>query len=80
MVDRVLLTRIKSPAFEDCDTFVQPIDETTGWHKSSYEELASYVGFEPPLGDQEEKGTVYEFQLWQKQTASENTVYRHPKV
>lgn len=58
---RILLTRIKSPAF-DCDTFFPDILEAD-WQRAPYDELAEYVGVEVPEGAQEEKGVTYEFQL-----------------
>ncbi|KAI0348092.1 hypothetical protein BDW22DRAFT_54143 [Trametopsis cervina] len=74
-VDRILLTRIVSPAFDECDTFVPKLasaspdvvaNETEGvsWKRASHAELQTWVGFEVPEGVQEEKGVQYEFQMW----------------
>jgi dihydrofolate reductase len=71
-VDRVLLTRVLSPAFEDCDVFVPELDSMTAgeeaageaWIRSSHAELCEWAGFEVPSGVQEEKGIKYEFQMW----------------
>ncbi|KII86462.1 hypothetical protein PLICRDRAFT_44059 [Plicaturopsis crispa FD-325 SS-3] len=73
-VDRVLLTRILSPSFEDCDVFMPDFlaetavssDERTEvrWQRSTHERLNEWVGFEVPQGVQEEKGVRYEFQMW----------------
>lgn len=68
-VDRVLLTRILSPAFDECDVFLPDFlkeegDNAASWTRSSHEELQEWVGFEVPRGIQEEKGVRYEFQMW----------------
>lgn len=68
-VDRVLLTRIISPDFNDCDVFMPDFlkeDTTTRteWERSSHAALQEWVGFEVPEGEQEENGVKYEFQMW----------------
>ena len=70
-VDRILLTRILSPSFEDCDVFMPNFqgsdftnEESIPWKKASHGELQEWVGFEVPEGVQEEKGVKYEFQMW----------------
>ena len=68
-VDRVLLTRILSPAFESCDVFVPDFleegeKEGRPWRQTSHKELQEWVGFEVPEGTQEENGVQYEFQMW----------------
>ncbi|OCH96122.1 dihydrofolate reductase [Obba rivulosa] len=66
-VDRVLLTRILSPAFEDCDVYMPDFLDTTGdgkWRRASHEELQEWAGFEVPEGVQEENNIKYEFQMW----------------
>lgn len=72
-VDRVLLTRIISPAFE-CDVFMPDItgesaeeSNVSGWKKASHAELVEWVGFEVPGGVQEENGVQYEFQMWTRE-------------
>ncbi|KAI1102845.1 dihydrofolate reductase-like domain-containing protein [Jackrogersella minutella] len=72
---RVLLTRILSPDFE-CDTFFPlELDEshnaenksgTGSWARKSKEELDAWTGETVPEGVQEENGTKYEFQLWER--------------
>ncbi|KAL7627027.1 hypothetical protein AAE478_003803 [Parahypoxylon ruwenzoriense] len=71
---RVLLTQILSPDFE-CDTFFPlALDEGTslssptggGWVRRSKEELDAWTGETVPEGVQEENGTRYEFQMWEK--------------
>ncbi|KAI1476423.1 dihydrofolate reductase-like domain-containing protein [Daldinia eschscholtzii] len=70
---RVLLTRVLSPDFE-CDTFF-PLDlqeeggkvgESNGWVKRSKEELDAWAGETVPGGVQEENGTRYEFEMWER--------------
>jgi dihydrofolate reductase len=70
-VDRILLTRILSPAFENCDVFMpefQSVNDASGdrepWKRSSHQDLQDWVGFSVPEGVQEEKGIQYEFQMW----------------
>jgi len=70
LLDRILLTRIMSPAFEQCDVFMpdfladQPLEYGSGWLRASHMELQEWVGFEVPEGVQEENGIQYEFQMW----------------
>ena len=69
-VDRILLTRILSPAFDECDVFMPDFqkpgtpEEKGGWTQSSHAELEEWVGFAVPQGTQEENGVQYEFQMW----------------
>ena len=70
--DRILLTRILSPSFDDCDTFfpefrdlIRP-DGKPQWTQASHEELQAWVGVEVPKGTQQEKGVEYEFQMWMR--------------
>ncbi|PSS37649.1 hypothetical protein PHLCEN_2v473 [Hermanssonia centrifuga] len=70
-VDRILITRIISPAFDDCDVFMpnfldeaNATDGHSAWTRASHAELANWVGFDVPEGIQEEKGVQYEFQMW----------------
>ena len=68
-VDRVLLTRILSPAFENCDVFMPDFlasreGEGQMWRRASHEELEEWVGFKVAAGTQEENGVQYEFQMW----------------
>lgn len=63
-VDRILLTRIISPAFEDCDVFMPDFSAGEGWAQALHAELRTWVGFDVPEGIQEEKGVQYEFQMW----------------
>ncbi|KIM48222.1 hypothetical protein M413DRAFT_439942 [Hebeloma cylindrosporum] len=66
IVDRVLLTRILSPEFNECDVFMPDFltSEKTHWRKSTHSDLEEWVGFEVPEGEQEENGVKYEFQMW----------------
>ncbi|KAI8995670.1 dihydrofolate reductase [Trametes punicea] len=70
-VDRILLTRVLSPAFEDCDVFFPDFtssEETEGnslrWRRASHGELREWAGFDVPEGIQNENGVQYEFQMW----------------
>lgn len=65
---RILLTSIDRD-FE-CDTFF-PLklngEEAGPWIKRSNEDLETWTGETIDEGGQEEAGTKYEFQLWEKQ-------------
>lgn len=63
---RLLLTRVLNDF--DCDTFfpLQPEDAGGGWVRKSKEELDAWTGETVPGGLQEESGTQYEFQMWEK--------------
>ena len=70
-VDRILLTRVLSPAFEDCDVFFPEFQQEEGtevstvrWRRASHEEFREWAGFDVPEGVQEENGVQYEFQMW----------------
>lgn len=68
-VDRVLLTRIISPSFDECDVFLPEFqkvgeDSIGGWLRSTHADLQAWVGFDVPEGVQVEKGVQYEFQMW----------------
>lgn len=67
-VDRVMLTRIISPAFDDCDVFMPDFigkdDGENEWQRASHDALKEWVGFEVPEGVQTENGVNYEFQMW----------------
>jgi len=70
-VDRILLTRIISPAFDQCDVRmpdfqvqVPSAGDISPWRRASHEELQEWVGFELDAGIQEENGVKYEFQMW----------------
>ena len=69
-VDRILLTRIIQPAFEDCDTFMPDFEaigkqqgDAAAWRQATHEELEAWIGSEVPRGDVE-NGVHYEFQMW----------------
>jgi dihydrofolate reductase len=65
---RILLTRVLSD-FE-CDTFfpvgLDDNGKAEGWERKSKEELDSWVGEQVPQGIQEENGTRYVFEMWEK--------------
>ena len=65
---RILLTRVLTD-FE-CDTFfpVQLNEDGTadGWTRKTKDELDSWVGESVPQGVQEENGTRYVFEMWER--------------
>ncbi|KXJ94430.1 dihydrofolate reductase-like domain-containing protein [Microdochium bolleyi] len=68
---RVLLTSVLEPEFE-CDTqFPLALggdkDSAEGWEQRSKDALDAWTGEEVPGGVQEENGTRYEFQMWERQ-------------
>ena len=72
--DRILLTRIMSPAFEQCDVFMPDFraDKTSkdgvGWQRAPHADLQAWAEFEVPEYVQEENGVQYEFQMWVRQS------------
>lgn len=65
LVDRILLTRILSPSFDDCDVFFPEFRSDSGeWKQSRHDELQEWLGLDVPAGEQEEKGVKFEFQMW----------------
>jgi len=69
-LDRILLTRILSPDFKECDRYFQDIckEMSEEWTRASHATLQDWVGFEVPEGEQEAKGIKYEFQMWVRST------------
>ena len=67
-LDRILLTRIFSPEFKECDTFFPDIckENSEEWTRTRHATLQDWVGFEVSEGEQEEKGIKYEFQMWMR--------------
>jgi dihydrofolate reductase len=65
---RILLTRVLSD-FE-CDTFfplgLNESGKSEGWERKSKEDLDRWVGEPVPEGVQEENGTRYVFEMWEK--------------
>ena len=72
-VDRVLLTRISSPAFQDCDVHLPDFLSDTNsegnamWTRARHEELKEWTGLDVPQGVQTENGVEYEFQMWMRE-------------
>lgn len=70
VADRILMTRVLSPRFEDCDVFfpefreMKAKDGTPLWMQTTHDELETWVGGTVPKGTQQEKGIEYEFQMW----------------
>lgn len=65
---RVLLTRVRTP-FE-CDTFfpvtLPESGVAEGWRRSGQAEMDAWLGEEVPRGVQEEAGTEYQFEMWER--------------
>lgn len=72
-VDRVLLTRISSPAFPDCDVHLPNFLTDTNsegnvmWTRARHEELMEWTGLDVPQGVQTENAVEYEFQMWTRE-------------
>jgi len=71
-LDRILLTRIVEPAFDECDVFLPEFreDASQAWREAPHEELTEWAGFDVPEGIQEEKGVKYVFQMWVRETSN----------
>jgi dihydrofolate reductase len=66
-VDRILLTRISSPAFDDCDVFMPDfVAQDKAWRKMTHKELEDWAGFGVAEGNQVENGVEYEFEMWER--------------
>ena len=70
-LERVLLTRIDSPAFEDCDTFVPELPTeggTQGWKRCPEDALAKWLegGVDLARGEQVEGDVQYHFEMWER--------------
>ncbi|KAL1740018.1 dihydrofolate reductase-like domain-containing protein [Schizophyllum fasciatum] len=63
-VDRILITRVLDPAFNECDAYFPDIAVCEEWRQAPHDELEGWLGFDVPRGVQEEKGVKYEFQMW----------------
>ncbi|KAK3990659.1 dihydrofolate reductase [Cladorrhinum sp. PSN332] len=72
---RVLLTRIEGEGDKwGCDTFFEErlVEDGSGsgkggrWVRREQEEMDEFVGEEVPRGRQEENGTGYEFEMWER--------------
>lgn len=65
LAERVLLTRIIEPSFEECDVFMPDfIGGGGGWSRAPHDALCAWVEFEVPEGVQEERGVKYEYEMW----------------
>ncbi|KAH9166695.1 dihydrofolate reductase-like domain-containing protein [Lactarius sanguifluus] len=67
LAERVLLTRIVEPAFEECDVFMPDFIGVGGgeeWTRAGHDALSRWVGFDVPKGSQKERGVQYEFEMW----------------
>ena len=67
LAERVLLTRITEPSFEECDVFMPDFIGGAGggeWSRAPHEALCGWVGFEVPSGVEEERGVKYEYEMW----------------
>ncbi|KAK4458768.1 dihydrofolate reductase-like domain-containing protein [Cladorrhinum samala] len=64
---KVLLTRVEGDDW-GCDTFFEEkLEEgVNGWHRKSKGEMDEFVGEVVPEGRQEEAGTGYEFEMWER--------------
>ncbi len=68
--ERVLLTRIVEPAFEECDVFMPDFIGGEGgreWTRAGPDALSAWVGFDAPKGLQSERGVQYEFEMWTRE-------------
>ncbi|KAJ9098715.1 hypothetical protein QFC21_004363 [Naganishia friedmannii] len=75
LVDRILLTRVLEPAFDECDVFLSDFAqqqtkkisggrEGKAWTQSEHRELVDWVGWDVPEGVVEEKGVKYRYEMW----------------
>jgi dihydrofolate reductase len=64
LVDRILLTRILDPSFDECDVFFPDIAGSGGWRRTPHGELVEWVGWDVPEGTVREKGVEYRYEMW----------------
>lgn len=75
LAERVLLTRIVEPTFEECDVFMPDLISGGGgeeWTRAGHEALSAWVGFDVPSGMQSERGVQYEFEMWSRGIVDNN--------
>jgi dihydrofolate reductase len=71
LVDRIIITRILDPAYDDCDAFlpdfhsIRELDPAL-WRRASHAELCGHVGFQVEPGVVEEDGVRHEHEMWIK--------------
>jgi dihydrofolate reductase len=72
--DRMLLTRITTPSFDDCDTFFPRWTTDPSWHLCSHEALESWLGIKVPEGETEEDDgrVAYRMEMWERDRAAIN--------
>lgn len=68
MADRLLLTQIIEPAFDECDTFFTRWTEDPGWSRRPHEALEAWLGMNVPEGVVEDGGVTYRMELWEKES------------
>jgi dihydrofolate reductase len=66
--ERILLTRIVEPAFEECDVFMPDFIGGGEWTRAPHDALCDWVGFEVPSGVREERGVRYEVEMWMRKS------------
>jgi hypothetical protein len=72
-VNRVLLTRISYPTFQNCDVHLPNFlsdknpEGNAMWTRAQHEELEEWTGMDVPQGVQIENGVEYEFQMWTRE-------------
>jgi len=64
VAERVLLTRIVEPSFDECDVFMPDFIGGGKWSRAAHEALCAWVGFEVPGGVEEEGGVKYSYEMW----------------
>lgn len=64
LVDRILMTRVLEPAFDECDVFLPDFAATGAWRRTEHEELVRWVGWDVPGGVVKEKGVEYRYEMW----------------
>jgi dihydrofolate reductase len=77
-LERILLTRVLEPSFDECDVFLPEfrsgVDRSNvqngeservvrAWNQAPHAELVNWAGWDVPEGKQTEKGVDYEFQM-----------------
>lgn len=70
LVDRILLTRVVEPDFEECDAYFPDFTKEKDsegnliWNLAGHSELSSWADMEVAEGEIEEKNVKYRFEMW----------------
>jgi dihydrofolate reductase len=65
--ERLLITRIVEPAFDDCDTFFPRWTDDPDWRQRPHEALEAWLGDKVPEGLVDDGGVTYRMEMWERE-------------